>query len=168
MGDGTVWYGYSTQNDVTTVTEWSDHGLLPLANEPTRYYVFAKVVDGQIYEDAYSPGYGVEAHIHRYISTVTPPAVGSGGYTTHWCTACGHTYTDTFVEAIPLVGGDATGDGVVTAEDVNLLRRYVAAKDPSTGLSPVEVCAGADADGDGVINTKDIILAQRVLEGGAL
>ncbi len=61
----------------------------------------------------------------------------------------------------PFVYGDANGDGVVNTKDIILIRRHVAAKDPVTGQSSVEVKEGADANGDGVVNTKDIILVRR-------
>ena len=60
-----------------------------------------------------------------------------------------------------VVYGDADGDGLVNTKDIILIRKYVAAKDPITGISAVEISAGADANGDGTINTKDIILVRK-------
>ena len=37
---------------------------------------------------------------HQYSSVVTPPSCTSDGYTTHTCSVCGHSYTDT-----PVTGG---------------------------------------------------------------
>jgi len=68
---------------------------------------------------------------------------------------------DGYIKVIDFVYGDANGDGTVNTKDIILVRRHVAAKDPMTGLSSVEVSAGADANGDGTVNTKDIILVRR-------
>ena len=67
MADGTIHYGYSIQNDVETVKEWTESGMLPKVDTPMVYYVFAKISGGDNYEDAYSLGYAVEAHIHNYV-----------------------------------------------------------------------------------------------------
>ena len=77
-------------------------------------------------------------------------------------------YTDGF-EMIPAsltlhpgcLYGDANGDGLVNTRDIVLIRQYVAAKDPYTGISTVEVCTGADANGDGQINTRDVVLVRQ-------
>ncbi|MGI6173609.1 MAG: Ig-like domain-containing protein [Christensenellales bacterium] len=49
---------------------------------------------------------GTEAH--AFTHTVTPPKCTEGGYTTHTCTICGYSYTDTEVPAT----GHTTGDWV--------------------------------------------------------
>ena len=67
MADGTIHYGYSIQNDVETVKEWTESGMLPKVDTPMVYYVFAKISGGDNYVDAYSLGYAVEAHIHNYV-----------------------------------------------------------------------------------------------------
>ncbi len=71
------------------------------------------------------------------------------------------TTVDGYVDVTDFVYGDANNDGVVNGKDVILIRRYVAAKDPVTGESSVEVTTGADANGDGVCNGKDVILIRR-------
>ena len=38
--------------------------------------------------------------VHIYESVVTAPEVGVQGYTTHTCTACGHSYVDSYVDAL--------------------------------------------------------------------
>ena len=65
------------------------------------------------------------------------------------------------VTVIDFVYGDSDGDGIVNTKDIILIRHHVAAKNPVTGISDVEVSVGADANGDGVVNTKDIILVRR-------
>ena len=42
---------------------------------------------------------------HEYDSVVTPPTATEGGYTTHTCKNCGHSYVDSFT--------DPTGGSVV-------------------------------------------------------
>ena len=37
---------------------------------------------------------------HTYTEEVTPPTCEEKGYTTHTCTKCGHTYQDTYTEAL--------------------------------------------------------------------
>ena len=39
---------------------------------------------------------------HNYNSVVTPPTVTSEGYTTHTCTNCGDSYTDSYVDKLPV------------------------------------------------------------------
>ena len=64
--DGTILYGYSTVDDATTVSEWSVSGVLPEAKKATTYYLFAKIVGGISYDDAYS---------HSSIVNVKPKGV---------------------------------------------------------------------------------------------
>ncbi len=49
---------------------------------------------------------------HNYESVVTPPQIGVQGYTTHTCVACGDSYVDSYVDALPeevvLPGGTGT------------------------------------------------------------
>lgn len=63
----------------------------------------------------------------------------------------------------PFVYGDVNGDGEVTLQDVLLLRRHLANRDPDTGESSVTVEAGADANGDNIINLQDVLLLRRYL-----
>ena len=72
---------------------------------------------------------------------------------------------DGVVEVVDYVYGDANGDNEINTKDIILIRRHVAAKNPNTGESSVEVDAGADANGDGVVNTRDIILVRRYVAG---
>ena len=53
----------------------------------------------------------VEAHEHSYTAVVTPPTCTEKGYTTHTC-SCGHSYVDTYVDAL----GHAWDNGTVTKE----------------------------------------------------
>ncbi len=61
---------------------------------------------------------------HSYVATVTAPTCTKEGYTTHTCSACGHFYMDTVVEAldhdyVPVPGATAdycTEDSVVYYE----------------------------------------------------
>ena len=53
----------------------------------------------------------VEAHEHSYTAVVTPPTCTEKGYTTHTC-SCGHSYVDTYTDAL----GHAWDSGTVTKE----------------------------------------------------
>ena len=46
---------------------------------------------------------GCESDRHEYKSAVTAPSYGIGGYTTHTCTLCGHSYTDSPTDPLPLL-----------------------------------------------------------------
>jgi RHS repeat-associated protein len=56
--------------------------------------------------------------------------------------------------------GDVNGDGIITAADVTLLRRYIAADCKITFLAetPNFILANADVNGDGVIDNADVDL----------
>lgn len=159
--DGTILYGYSLTNDVSTVTEWTDTGILPKAQTHTTYYVFAKIVNGEKYDDAYSLGYALDAHIHEYVSTVTPPTTQNEGYTLHTCIGCGDEYKDNFVDKLDFIYGDCNGDGFVTTVDLSMLRKHFANKDPLTGVSTITVQAGADCNGDGFVTTVDLSMLRK-------
>ncbi len=107
--DGTILYGYSTENDVQTVTQWSEEGILPSVAEETTYYVFAKIVGGENYEDAYSLGYAVGAHVHEYTGKKYTSCTEQG-YTVYVC-RCGDSYISDYVEPT----GHTYGDWVETA-----------------------------------------------------
>ena len=53
----------------------------------------------------------VEAHEHSYTAVVTAPTCTEKGYTTHTC-SCGHSYVDTYTDAL----GHAWDSGTVTKE----------------------------------------------------
>ena len=46
------------------------------------------------------PGETIPATGHQYTHTVTEPTCTTGGYTTHTCSVCGHTYTDSETPAL--------------------------------------------------------------------
>lgn len=77
--------------------------------------------------------------------------------------------TDTLSFTIPasmlpsITYGDASGDKIVNAVDLLLLRQYLASTDPMTGLSSLTVSAGADANGDGKVNMLDLAVIRSYL-----
>ena len=102
---------------------------------------------------------------HNYSSVITPPTCTEQGYTTHSCPDCdyvikdsytepaGHTFGDDNVcDTCGYMLGDFTGDGKVTADDVQHLLWYTVfpADYPLNGP--------ADFDGDGVVTDKDVLL----------
>ena len=98
--DGVIMYGYSTINDVATVTEWQETGILPKVDSESTYYIFAKISNGQQYEDAFSLGFPVNAHVHDWNITVTPSTCEKNGYTTHTCRSCGYSFVDSETNAL--------------------------------------------------------------------
>ena len=44
---------------------------------------------------------------HSYTEEITPPTCTARGYTTHTCTACGHSYADTYTDALSHTPGAA-------------------------------------------------------------
>ncbi len=158
--DGQITYGYSLVNDAATVTEWSAQGILPKADVPTQYYVFARITGGTKYDDAVSLGYAVDAHVHGYQDTVVKPTTSAQGYTLHTC-ACGHSYKDSFVDKLTYIVGDVNRDGRVNTQDRILLARYLA-KWIGYDAQKIDLAA-ADVNGDGRVNTQDRIILARYL-----
>ena len=94
-----------------------------------------------------------------------PPTTTEEGYTVHTCTECQDNYKDSFADKLPVVWGDATGDGIVNGRDLVLLRQYLTKYDYETESSTVTVGAGCDANGDGKINGRDLVLLRQYLAG---
>ena len=59
--------------------------------------------------------------------------------------------------------GDANGDGFVDTIDLVMIRKYLAAMDPVTKVSEIEVRKGADANNDGVIDAIDLAFVRQYL-----
>ncbi len=154
-GDGKIYYGYSTQNDAETVSQWSEAGVLPQADKPTMYYVFAKITGGTKYGDAVSKGYAVDAHIHQYEEKVVPPTTAAEGYTLHTCKTCGNSYKDNFVEKLKYIRGDVNDDGYVNSNDVLYFLRFTL----SPGRYPIN--QSGDMNGDGYVNSNDVLYLLR-------
>ena len=62
-----------------------------------------------------------------------------------------------------ILSGDVNGDGVISLNDITLLRSYLANYDYDAGASTVEIEASADADGNGDVNLIDLILITQYL-----
>lgn len=108
IGDGIIEYGYSSTNDHSGVTEWSSVGYLSNSDIGSGKYLFARITGGENYEDAYSIGYLVTAHVHSYVITRTAPTCTSWEIITYTC-SCGDTYSER--GRIPL--GHKFGDWVI-------------------------------------------------------
>lgn len=54
-GDGTVEYGWSLQNDSSTVTNWQTDVSFTGLSTTNKYYFFCRVTGSSVYADAYSP-----------------------------------------------------------------------------------------------------------------
>ena len=159
--DGKIYYGYSTQNDAATVSQWSETGILPQTDKHTMYYVFAKITGGTKYGDAVSKDYAVDAHVHQYEDTVVPPTTAAEGYTLHTCKTCGENYKDNFVEKLKYIRGDVNDDGYVNSNDVLYFLRFTL----SPGRYPIN--QSGDMNGDGYVNSNDVLyLLRHILSPG--
>ena len=95
---------YTTDTSVT----------LTLTKPDTSYNVYLTVYNRK-YQDYSSSAFATfrcireTAHEHSYTAVVTPPTCTEKGYTTHTC-SCGHSYVDTYTDAL----GHAWDEGKVT------------------------------------------------------
>ena len=95
---------YTTDTSVT----------LTLTKPDTSYNVYLTVYNRK-YQDYSSSAFATfrcireTAHEHSYTAVVTPPGCTEKGYTTHTC-SCGHSYVDTYTDAL----GHAWDGGKVT------------------------------------------------------
>ncbi len=97
---------YTTDTSVT----------LTLTKPDTSYNVYLTVYNRK-YQDYSSSAFATfrcireTAHEHSYTAVVTPPTCTEKGYTTHTC-SCGHSYVDTYTDAL----GHAWDGGKVTKQ----------------------------------------------------
>ena len=97
---------YTTDTSVT----------LTLTKPDTSYNVYLTVYNRK-YQDYSSSAFATfrcireTAHEHSYTAVVTPPTCTERGYTTHTC-SCGHSYVDTYTDAL----GHAWDSGKVTKQ----------------------------------------------------
>ena len=85
---------------------------------------------------------------HNYESVVTAPTCVAEGYTTHTCSVCGDSYTDSVVPAT----GEHVYDGDSDA-DCNVCG----------AIREVETAKPGDADGNGRVNNRDLGFIQQYL-----
>ena len=106
---------------------------------------------------------------HNYEAIVTGATCIQGGYTTHICTSCGHSYVDTYTDPVDhhyvdgvcefcgeqaeqeILLGDVNGDGAINTRDAKLIMQYELGLLDASQLDLV----AADVNGDGAINTRD-------------
>ena len=115
----------------------------------------------------------VDALNHNYESVVTSPTCTEKGYTTHTCSRCGDSYTDSETEAtghhfehgVCVDGdvklGDTNGDGDITTADVTILNAFILGK---VELDEEELIL-LDINGDGKITTADVALLNAINKG---
>ena len=115
----------------------------------------------------------VDALNHNYESVVTSPTCTEKGYTTHTCSRCGDSYTDSETEAtghhfehgVCVDGdvklGDSNGDGDITTADVTILNAFILGK---VELDEEELIL-LDINGDGKITTADVALLNAINKG---
>ena len=84
----------------------------------------------------------VEAHEHSYTAVVTPPTCTEKGYTTHTC-SCGHSYVDTYTDAL----GHAWDSGTVTKQPTATetgIRTYTCTRCSATKTETIPATGSVD------------------------
>ena len=103
-GGGSKKVIYTTDTSVSvTIKRRELHCNVTVESRNTKYANYSS--------SSYATFKCVEAHEHSYTAVVTPPTCTERGYTTHTC-SCGHSYVDTYTDAL----GHAWDGGTVTKE----------------------------------------------------
>ena len=101
-GGGSKKVIYTTDTSVSvTIKRRELHCNVTVESRNTKYANYSS--------SSYATFKCVEAHEHSYTAVVTPPTCTEKGYTTHTC-SCGHSYVDTYTDAL----GHAWDSGKVT------------------------------------------------------
>ena len=102
QGGGSKKSYYTTDTSVSvTIKRRELHCNVTVESRNTKYANYSS--------SSYASFRCVEAHEHSYTAVVTPPTCTEKGYTTHTC-SCGHSYVDTYTDAL----GHAWDEGKVT------------------------------------------------------
>ena len=168
---------YEGESDMTFVGLpewlWTDSEIMQNATEKLPVYLFAcepenththeygqwTADDDNTHSRACSCG-DAETEAHSYDEGVVAvePTYTEEGQRVYTCAGCGHTKTESIPKLDP-PAGDASGDGVVNAKDVVLLRQYLA------GWDVAVYDAASDVNNDGKVNAKDVVLLRQYLAG---
>ena len=104
QGGGSKKVIYTTDTSVSvTIKRRELHCNVTVESRNTKYANYSS--------SSYATFKCVEAHEHSYTAVVTAPTCTEKGYTTHTC-SCGHSYVDTYTDAL----GHAWGSGKVTKQ----------------------------------------------------
>ena len=104
QGGGSKKVIYTTDTSVSvTIKRRELHCNVTVESRNTKYANYSS--------SSYATFKCVEAHEHSYTAVVTPPTCTEKGYTTHTC-SCGHSYVDTYTDAL----GHAWDSGKVTKQ----------------------------------------------------
>ena len=104
QGGGSKKSYYTTDTSVSvTIKRRELHCNVTVESRNTKYANYSS--------SSYATFKCVEAHEHSYTAVVTPPTCTEKGYTTHTC-SCGHSYVDTYTDAL----GHAWDSGKVTKQ----------------------------------------------------
>ena len=104
QGGGSKKVIYTTDTSVSvTIKRRELHCNVTVESRNTKYANYSS--------SSYATFKCVEAHEHSYTAVVTPPTCTEKGYTTHTC-SCGHSYVDTYTDAL----GHAWDGGTVTKQ----------------------------------------------------
>ena len=169
IGDMNTSFSTSNGSQNDDIANWANGANLFLSymGKPTSFLLKnMKLSYLKIWEDT---------HPHSYTPTITPPTCTERGYTTHTC-ACGESYVDSYVKETGhncengvctacgdrlFTLGDLNADGLITATDVVLLRRYIAG-----GYGVMINESAADLNLDGMITATDVVILRRYIAGG--
>ena len=104
QGGGSKKVIYTTDTSVSvTIKRRELHCNVTVESRNTKYANYSS--------SSYATFKCVEAHEHSYTAVVTAPTCTEKGYTTHTC-SCGHSYVDTYTDAL----GHAWDSGTVTKQ----------------------------------------------------
>ena len=104
QGGGSKKVIYTTDTSVSvTIKRRELHCNVTVESRNTKYANYSS--------SSYATFKCVESHEHSYTAVVTPPTCTEKGYTTHTC-SCGHSYVDTYTDAL----GHAWDSGKVTKQ----------------------------------------------------
>ena len=118
-GDRWVFNGFSITSDITLYATWE-------AEDPGHVHTFSDEwsYNNEQHYHAATCGHDVviDTADHTFNDVVTPPTYESGGYTTHTCTVCGYSYTDSEVPALVhyTITVGAIKTSLETGENTNL------------------------------------------------
>ncbi len=113
FGDGNLYFGYSTTNDPTTVTNWQQDKNFTLSDDGY-YYFFAQATEGDVYALAYSDSVGYAYNVSKIIwvvdTTVTEELYDDGEVPEYKHSVIKQNDANNHYD---FAGWDCNGDGVV-------------------------------------------------------
>lgn len=144
--------GHTDSLDVTLTHEQTTVPTCTIKEVVT--YTAEVTVDGAKKTDTYEVEGAVDSSNHSYVDVVTPPTCTTDGYTTHTCSACGDTYTDSKVGML----GHDWDDPVFTWADDNTCTATKTCKRAGCGTEePVNVVVTHDTTTPATCTEKEVV-----------